>query len=232
VQPWPHTWIIIKQTRRHAYGREIRCLYCPRIQISCSTFFQEAASRWDRSIVRQDVPAPTDLQLEFIKASEEAEAERTNAERLRFEEMRAAQAERARALADRESAVRKLSRRTTIGLVSSGALTAAAAGFAYWGLDAERRFRIARQQAAEAEKSSVEAAITKEAIRTDIVGQFVAHAASPNQFASEGPIGGNSPYTAELLLRLSNSSVSLYEACFAGNLNVQRNSRQRQRPFI
>jgi hypothetical protein len=66
----------------------------------------------------KDAPAPTELQLEFIRASEQAEAERTSAERRRLEEMRTAQIERAKALADREAAVRQLSRRTTIGLVA------------------------------------------------------------------------------------------------------------------
>ena len=173
----------------------------------------------------KDAPAPTDLQLQFIKASEEAEAERTNAERLRLEEMRAAQTQRAQALADREAAVRKLSRRTTIGLVGSGALTAATAGIAYWGYKE-------REQKVQAEENSVESAIAKEAVRTDIVGQFVAYAASPGQVAEEGPRGGNSPYTAELLARLSNRSVSLNEACFAGNLNVQQKSKTQQRPFL
>jgi TIR domain len=180
----------------------------------------------------KDAPAPTDLHLAFIRASEQAEADRTNAERQRLEQMKAAQTERAEALAGREVAVRKLSRRTTIGLFTSGTLTAAAAGLAYWGVDAERRFRIQRQRAADAEKYSLEASVRKEAMRTDIVGQFAAYAASPNQFGSEGPKGGNSPYTAELLLRLSNRSVSLYEACFTGHLNVQRNSSTGQRPFL
>lgn len=110
-------------------------------------------------------------------------------------------------------------------MVGSGALTAATAGIAYWGYKE-------REQKVQAEENSVESAIAKEAVRTDIVGQFVAYAASPGQVAEEGPRGGNSPYTAELLARLSNRSVSLYEACFAGNLNVQQKSKTQQRPFL
>ena len=180
----------------------------------------------------KDAPEPTDLHLEFIKASEQAEADRNNAERLRLDEMKAAQASRAEALADRETAVQNLSRRTMIGLVSSGALTAAAGGLAYWGVDAEQRFRTERERVAEAEKRSLAAAIQNEALRTDIVGQFVAYAASPGQYGAEGPAGGNSPYTSELLARLSDSSASLYEACFRAHQNVQRNSGTGQRPFL
>lgn len=180
----------------------------------------------------KDAPEPTDLHLEFIKASEQAEADRTNAERLRLDEMKAAQAARAEALVDRETAVQNLSRRTTIGLISSGTLTAAAAGLAYWGVDAEQRFRTERERVTEAEKRSLAAAIQREASRTDIVGQFVAYAASPGQYGAEGPAGGNSPYTSELLTRLSNSSASLYEACFRAHRNVQRSSITRQRPFL
>jgi hypothetical protein len=218
-----HTRLLARATEWQAAGRQANRM------LAGGDIAQAKAWAANRP---KDAPPPTDLQLEFIRASEEAEAERTNAERMRLEEMRVAQAERARALADREAAVRKLSRRTTIGLMSSGALTVAAAGFAYWGNDAERRFRVARRRAADAEKNSLEAAIAKEAMRTDIVGQFAAYAASPNQFASEGPRGGNSPYTAELLSQLSNVSVSLYEACFTGHLNIQRNSITHQRPFL
>jgi len=181
---------------------------------------------------KPNAPPMLPLQLDFLAASEQADTERKSAERLRLEEMNAAQAERAEALAGREVAVQKLSRRTAIGLVSSGTLTVAAAGLAYWGVDAERRFRAERQRAADAERDSLETVARNEAMRTDIVGQFAAYAVSPNQFGSEGPKGGNSPYTAELLRRLSNKSVSLYEACFTGHLNVQRNSNTGQRPFL
>ena len=67
-----------------------------------------------------------------------------------------------------------MSRRTTIGLVSTGGLTVAAAGLAWWGNDAERRFREAQREAAEA----VERAIDKEAMRTEIQGQLLAFAAA------------------------------------------------------
>jgi hypothetical protein len=47
---------------------------------------------------------PTELHLEFIRASEEAQIKREGAERQRLEEMAAAQAARERALADAERA--------------------------------------------------------------------------------------------------------------------------------
>jgi hypothetical protein len=180
----------------------------------------------------KDAPEPTNLHLEFIKSSEQAEAERASVERIRLVEMQTAQAARAEALADRELAVSKLSRRTMIGLISSGSLTITAAGLAYWGLDAENRFRKEREKANQAEQESKHAAITKEAMRSDIEGQFVAYATSPGQMGAEGIPGQNSPYTKALLIELADPSLSLYEACFKAHFNVRCTSRIGQRPFL
>lgn len=76
-------------------------------------------------------PPPTDLHLEYIKASEFAEESRRNEERARLEAIATAQSAQAEALAERELAVRALSRRTTIGLIATGGLTVAAAGLAF-----------------------------------------------------------------------------------------------------
>ena len=146
--------------------------------------------------------------------------------------MAQAQAARAEALTQREAALKQLSRRTTIGLIAASSLTAAAGGLAYWGMDAERRFNSARERAADAEKRSIEQAIRKEAMRTDIKGQLAAYGASPGQTAAEGPQGGHSPYTMHLLEELSDSWASVQMACSRANQKVLHSSITHQRPFL
>jgi hypothetical protein len=190
-----------------------------------------AAKAWAARRPRE-APEPTELHLEYIRASDQAEANRANAERKQLEEMAAAQAARAQALADREVVVKKLSRRTALGLAGAGTLTAISAGLAYWGVDAEARFR--REQAARqlADKFSLEEARRLGAERTDIEGQVVAYAASPGQLADDGPSGGNSPYTKAVLATLSNPNTSLQSALASSNSEVLRTSRNRQRPYF
>jgi hypothetical protein len=179
-----------------------------------------------------DAPQITELQHAFLNASEAAEAARLSKERKQLEEMASAQAARAQALTEREVVVKKLSRRTTVGLITAGTLTAAAAGLAYWGTDAERRFNNERKMVADAEERAIEEAIRKEAMRTDIEGQLVAYAASPGQEASDQGIGGHSPYTGRLLTELSDNRVSLQTACARVNSAVLADTNKRQRPFL
>lgn len=180
----------------------------------------------------RDAPEPTELHLEFIRASEQAELGRTNAERQRLEEMAAAQAARAEALAERETVVKKLSRRTTAGLVGAGSLTAMAAALAYWGTDAESRFRREKERAEDAQKRSLDAAIKREAMRTDLEGQLSAYAASPGQEADDGPEGGNSPYTKHVLEELASADAPLQAALAKAHYRVLGTSRTSQRPYL
>lgn len=184
----------------------------------------------------KDAPEVTDLHLAFIQASEQAETERSNAERQRLKEMGEAQSARADALAEREVAVKALSRRTTIGLVSAGGLTAAAAGLAWWGNDAERRFQKERQRVADAERRAIEEAINNEAMRTDIVGQLAAYAAASDQQALDGPIGGNSPYTQAMMEELTDQRSSFQAALARATRKVLTYAGlqhdHQQRPFL
>ena len=150
-----------------------------------------------------EAPEITDPQRAFIGASADAEELRTSQERAQLEEMARAQSARAEALVEREAAVKQLSRRTTMGLIGAGSLTVAAGGLAYWAVQAEERFRQQRQRADEAHAASVDEAIRKESLRTDIEGQLAAYAASPGQEADDGETGGNSPYTARVLQELA-----------------------------
>jgi hypothetical protein len=191
----------------------------------------EAAKAWMAKWT-SGAPQLTDAHRAFIAASAEAEALRASKERLQIEEMAKAQAARAQALSEREFVLKKLSRRTTLGLAGAGALTLAAGGLAYWGEDAERRFRAERESAEEARKQSSEEAIRKEAMRTDVEGQLSAFAAAPGQLADDGPEGGDSPYTQHLLAELALSNLSLQAALARAHLNVLHSSRTSQRPFL
>lgn len=183
----------------------------------------------------KDAPEATDAHLAYIRASEAAEADRDNAERKRLAEVAAAQAASASALAEREAAVKTLSRRTTVGIISAGGLTAAAAGLAWWGNDAERRFREERQKAEEAKQRAIEDAITKEAMRTDIAGQLLGFAAAPDQHALDGPEGGNSPFTQAVVAELADENASFQAALARATRKVSAFAAQsghQQRPFL
>jgi hypothetical protein len=179
-----------------------------------------------------EAPEITDPQRAFIGASADAEELRTNQERAQLEEMARAQSAHAQALAEREAAVKQLSRRTTMGLIGAGSLTVAAGGLAYWAMQAEERFRQQRQRADEAHAASVDEAIRREALRTDIQGQLNAYAASPGQYADDGEKGANSPYTTRVLQQLADSKASLHEALMHAHVRVLAESRTQQRPFL
>ncbi len=125
-----------------------------------------------------------------------------------------------------------MSRRTTIGIGFAGTLTAAASGLAWWGNDAERRFKSERDRAILAEAQSVERQISEAAARTDLLGQMLAFAASPGQFASDGPPGENSPYTAAVLEALRDRNKSLLQALLITGAVVSENSGTKQRPYL
>lgn len=126
-------------------------------------------------------PPPTEIQIAFINSSDEAEELRTSAERERLAAMQQAQADREVALKDKEETVRKLSRRTTLGLGATGGLTVASAGLAYWGTSAEHRFNAARREAAVAAEITRQKIIDKDALRTDLKGVLRVSAAAPGQ---------------------------------------------------
>ena len=179
----------------------------------------------------KDAPVPTDLHMAFIKASEEAEDARIKAERNRLAEIAQAQQERAKALAERENALRQLSRRTTLGLTASGLLTTVAGGLAYWGTSAEQRFRREEAERKRLLAASEEERRRRGAQRTDIKGQIVAYASGPDQAAEDGI--NSSPYTSVLLSALKEpgaglSSVLQFEARKVNELS----SITHQRPYF
>jgi hypothetical protein len=191
----------------------------------------EAANTWIAGW-KSGAPEVSALHRDFIGASEEALALRRNAERQQLEEMANVQSARAAALADREAAVKALSRRTAAGIAGASVLTAVAGGLAYWGNDAERRFKAEKARAEEADKKSTEEAIRQQAARTDIEGQLSAFAASAGQEAADGPAGGNSPYTEAVLKGLADPDASLQSALARAHYHVLKTSPTKQRPFL
>jgi hypothetical protein len=191
----------------------------------------EAAQAW-LAAWTPGAPEPTDLQRTLVAASLEAETERESERRRQLDDMAKAQVAQARALAEREAAVKQLSRRTSLGLIAAGTLTATAGGFAYWGVDAENRFRNQRARADIAAQQAIEEAIRKESERTDIEGQLSAFATSGGKLADDGAPGENSPYTKAVLAELADRNVSLQSALARARLNVLRTSRTSQTPFL
>lgn len=172
----------------------------------------QAAQRWLREW-KPGAPDVTGDQRTFIAASAEAEAARQSKERQQLEEFAKAQSSRAEALAEREAAVKLLSRRTTVGLVGAGGLTALAAGLAYWGVNAEERFRAERKTAEEAKAREQALSIDKEAMRTDIEGGLTAYAAAKGSVAFDATPGSkNSPFTQALMKELANPVISFQGA--------------------
>ena len=191
----------------------------------------EAATNWMAGW-KAGAPDVPDSVQNFIQSSSDAQTSRANKQRQQLETMAKAQAAQAKALAEQEVAVGKLSRRTTMGLITAGVLTTAAGGLAWWGTDAERRFRAAQKEAEEIKKKSIEATIRKEAMRTDIVGQINAFAAAPGEPVGSGTDGGNSPYTKQMLNELLNPDISLISACSHANQIVTIASSIDQRPYL
>lgn len=102
-------------------------------------------------------PEPTDMHLDYIRASEEAEKARMSAERQRIEETARFQAEREAALGkaeiaqqEKEEASRRLVRRTYTGMAVAALLTITSLGA---GLFAINKQKLAEEQTARAEKN-------------------------------------------------------------------------------
>ncbi len=182
----------------------------------------------------KDAPEPTAVHLEFIRASEHAELERTDAAKKQLEEMEAAQTLKAEALAQREAALTTLSRRTWLGAAAAGSLTAVAGGLAYWAMQAEQRFAAEQWERKKAEANSEHEAIRREAMRTDLVGQLTAFATAPGMTALAGHENDPaSPYTDTVIAQLSKDpNNSLFKALSRSNALVMERTSFRQRPYL
>jgi TIR domain len=176
---------------------------------------EEALTWQQRTPQGQVIP---DRLRDFLRQSETAENLR--------------KAEVSSRIAEREESLRKISRRTTMGLVGASGLTVLSGGLAWWGLDAESRFRAERDRVAKAEEEARRKLIETEAARTDIEGQITVYAAAPGQGAQDGKEGENSPFTTAVLNALSEQDIPIQQALARASLNVSRKTGGEQRPYI
>jgi hypothetical protein len=108
----------------------------------------------------KDTPAPTELQLEFFKASEAYEAERQNEDRRRLEERERLVREAEAAQAERDAATRRVVQRTLMGLVAA-LLFAVLAGSAGIYAFLQRQDALFQKRQAETGRAAAEAATNK-----------------------------------------------------------------------
>ncbi|HEY7797618.1 MAG TPA: TIR domain-containing protein [Hyphomonadaceae bacterium] len=182
-------------------------------------------------------PEPTGLHRDFIARSQQAEDARQGAEQKRLAEIAASQAAK-------EEALKRLSRRTAFGLAGAGGLTLGAAALAWWGNDAEQRFRRERLKAeeaaareekrvAEARAAAIEEGIQSQAMRLDLQGQVTAYAAAADSVAMDGAPGStNSPYTESVLSELRDRSRGMLDAVMRASTQVVEKTKGVQRPFL
>jgi TIR domain-containing protein len=163
-----------------------------------------------------DAPVPTELHLEFIRASEQVEDARLTAQRQQLEEMTAAQDERAKALRAAEQALTRTIRLQRRQAWAGAVIVAVLAIIGWWayGVISDQR------------------AVAREAAREDIRGQIVAYAAafgSEEMDVAEGRL--TSPYTTPLVQKLRQKK-NLMEAIVDAHQQVLDDSRGTQRPLL
>jgi hypothetical protein len=135
-----HTRYLQRATEWDAGGRSAnRLLSGPDIEIAKVWVARRASN----------APAPTELQLDFIKTSEAEELRQRSAEAQRLKEVAEAQDERARALAEREGAQARVARRTRVGLAAALMLASIATAFGFYASWERNRAETAASQAYE-----------------------------------------------------------------------------------
>ncbi len=181
----------------------------------------DAAHKWVTA-GSEGGPQPTDLQRSFIDASAHHEQSQAELEAKRLAAVGVEQSAK-------EEALRRLSRRTMLGLVASGTLAVAAVGLAFWSVNAEGRFREAQAVAQEAQRNSIDAEIAGEAGRTDITGQLIAYATSK----ADVRLGAEdrSRFTLSAVKHLLDSDTPLHNA-FTLAQEEMRGDRTAPRPLL
>jgi hypothetical protein len=191
-----------------------------------------AAKAWS---ARRPKGAPelTALHLDFIKASESWDAHQRSEELRRLTEREHLIKQAEITQSEREAATHKLARRTAAGLIGAGTLTLLAAGLAYWGVDAEGRFRREQERAKRASEASLEAAIAGEAARADIEGVLTIFASDPrpdnNLLAADA---SQSRLSQSLLRAASDRNVSMEQAVRRARDEILRNSGVDTRTYM
>jgi len=164
----------------------------------------------------KDAPVPTELHLEFIRASEDAQDARLTAQRQQLEEMTAAQDERAKALRAAEQALTRTIRLQRRQAWAGAVIVAVLAMIGWWAYGV----------------ISDQLAISHEAAREDIRGQIVAYAAAFGSDESDVARGqSTSPYTTPLVQKLRQKK-NLMEAIIDAHQQVLDDSGEKQRPLL
>ena len=220
----------------------------PESLLLSGTELTEAKSWASRS--PKSAPPPTQLQLEFIKASTDLDDSSPDAERRRIQEIVTAQEARAQLLKDNEAAVKKLARRTIIGIAVAVALSGLAGFAVFKALIAEanlreerERSRIAGVQAKaellseqERRKAAEHARIPARetpTLQAGISGQLIAYSSAKCPHSTDNPQNsGLSPYTEALVEALQSKQQSLYASFAKATQNVIRATSGRQRPYL
>jgi hypothetical protein len=169
-------------------------------------------------------PEPTALHLDYIRASEQAEAARNDAIRRQNEEraelLRQAEAaaeERAQALTKAEQALKvtaRLQRRQALGGALAVIFVVAAGWWAY-GIISERR------------------AVAREASREDIRGQVISYATARGEHAADTAEGyATSPYSTVVSGKIRQRNKNVVDALVDAHKEVTQLSAFHQRPFL
>nr|WP_197501297.1 TIR domain-containing protein [Hyphomonas sp. Mor2] len=191
---------------------------------------QEAMDWASKKPAAESLP---DVLLDFLAASADAEENRRAEEAANLAEREAIIEKSNDAILQREAALKRLSRRTFVGVGVAAALTTASAGLAYWGVNAERRFDREKRQRLQAEMRSVDRLIENEAAREDIMGQLVGYAASPGSQAWDRVEGiEGSPYSSLLVESFNEPRLSLNDALARVHREIRALTQGSQRPFL
>ena len=175
----------------------------------------DAAKAW---IVKRRAEAPeiTNLQHEFVGASEKAEDARLIAQRKQLEEIAAAQEARAKALHDAEHALNRTIRLQRRQAWAGAAIVVVLVMIGWWayGVIGEQR------------------AVAREAEREDIRGQIVAYAAAFGSMEQDFAKGAStSPFTTPLVQKLRQKK-NLMNAIVDAHQEVLDQSGGTQRPLL
>ena len=182
-----HTRLLVRAREWDAAGR------APNRMLSGADI--AAAKEWAARRPRE-APEITELHLEYIRASEQEETDRTNAERQRLKEIALAQDAREEALKaaeDAQAARARTMRRTYMGI------TVLAAIVLLGGPPIYRAFLDQR-------------AIEAEALRTDIKGYIFAYSTDHGEIGATSSPTSLSPYTSDLISALRNPRTNILTA--------------------
>jgi len=165
---------------------------------------------------------------EYVDGCMKSEQKSMEQERHRLEKEKNLQIEK-------ELALKKLSKRTTLGLLGASGLTVLSSGLAYWGTNAEKRFRQAKEAAETSAQEALQKRIDRQALRLDVSGTLSVFATAIGEVSFDSLDDGNehgmSPFSYLLWNKLQDNKVSFEQAVRQTRDRLLELSSFRQRPF-